>query len=117
MHIGRGIGDSSGGDHVPKEDRMRWRGYPICSSPTKGHGYTRTEGAGDDNPAPDAPRGEDGVSRSPGAGVRGNGLRPGGRTSCSSASRIAPGASWSSPKKKRGCSTTTTSAPSTSCSV
>src|SRR5262245_31792527 len=53
--------------------------------------------------------------RSSRAGER-NGLRLGGRTPCSSVSRIAPGASWFSPKKKRGCSTTTTSEPSTSCS-
>ena len=36
---------------------------------------------------------------------------------CSSASPTEPVASWSSPRKRRGCSTTTTSGPSTSCSA
>ena len=43
--------------------------------------------------------------------------RPILQSRCSSASRIEPAAPSSSPRKRRGCSTTTTSGPSTCCSA
>src|SRR6266516_5565466 len=101
---GRGTNPGAERNRRVGDDPRKDRG----SKGSEGHGYTRFVRALGTPPRRPMYLGGRTWSRDPRVARRGSGPRPGGRVRCSSDSRIAPGASWFSRKKKRGCSTTTT---------